>query len=419
MDPAAIPMPHADRPDIHDPQSAVGEAPGESECPLIWAVMGYRAGENSQILALAESLGWPFRVVRIAHHSWGVLASLLRTVGLGGVDRANSSLLQEPWPDLVISAGFRNEPLCRWIRQQSNGKTRLVHIGRPWASLDHFDLVITTPQYRLPNRSNILHNQTTLHRASEQALTKAREEWLAKLAPLPRPYITVIIGGNSGPYTFGLKAAGRLAQHVNDMARRLGGSLLITTSSRTSARAADKLEQMLTVPANFFRWVPNAESNPYFAFLALADKIVVTGDSIAMLSEACATRKPVYIFDLGTGAYAMHRAPPSADADLSPKEGDDFRFTAYLYRQLMRFGPRRLSRDLRLVHNWLIAEGRAVWVGQPFPDSPIAPLQDMERAVTRVKKLLRWENQGAKFSTQVRTSSTEAKQPPARQSKQA
>ncbi|KAF8978847.1 hypothetical protein BGZ46_006083 [Entomortierella lignicola] len=38
-----------------------------------------------------------------------------------------------------------------------------------------------------------------------------------------------------------------------------------------------------------------ADQNPYEAMLALADKIVVTADSIAMTNEALATGKPVYI----------------------------------------------------------------------------------------------------------------------------
>ena len=40
----------------------------------------------------------------------------------------------------------------------------------------------------------------------------------------------------------------------------------------------------------------DAGDNPYFGYLARADHIIVTGDSVSMCSEACATPKPVYIF---------------------------------------------------------------------------------------------------------------------------
>ena len=38
--------------------------------------------------------------------------------------------------------------------------------------------------------------------------------------------------------------------------------------------------------------------NPYFGYLALADVIIVTCDSVSMISEACSTGKPVYLVAL-------------------------------------------------------------------------------------------------------------------------
>jgi mitochondrial fission protein ELM1 len=43
------------------------------------------------------------------------------------------------------------------------------------------------------------------------------------------------------------------------------------------------------------------------ALLALADAIVVTSDSVSMVSEACATGKPVHVFSIG-GDYKKLRA---------------------------------------------------------------------------------------------------------------
>ena len=61
---------------------------------------------------------------------------------------------------------------------------------------------------------------------------------------------------------------------------------------------------------------------------------------------------------------------------------------AFCYRQMMRFGPRRLSRDIRLVHAYLTDLGRAVWLGDPFPDDrPSSALECRTRAVARVRGL--------------------------------
>ena len=112
----------------------------------VWLLVGHKAGDNAQVRALAARLGWPCEEKRIVYRPWELLANRLLGATLAGIDRSGSDALERPWPDLVISSGRRNEPVARWIRQCSGGRTRIVHIGRPWASPAAFDLVIATPQ---------------------------------------------------------------------------------------------------------------------------------------------------------------------------------------------------------------------------------------------------------------------------------
>lgn len=348
--------------------------------------MSYRAGENGQLLALAEALGWPFESKRLAYRKYELAIPLLRGTGLAGILKGRSSPLVPPWPDLVISAGLRNEPVARWIRRRTGGTARLVFIGRTWAAAESFDLIITTPQYRLAEHPHVLHNRLTLHRVTETRLAEAAALWAPRLAHLPRPLLAVLIGGNSGPYLFDQRAAERLGRQASQMARAAGGSLLVTTSARTPRPASEALAAAIDCPVHLFRWTADASANPYLGYLALADALIVTGDSVAMLSEACATRKPVYIFD------PNHAAGPEALSERRSGRRPGWRSwsgaRAFCYRQAMRFGPYRLTRDVGLIHRWLIASGRAVWLGQPFPPGPPPPpSEDMQRAVARVRAL--------------------------------
>jgi mitochondrial fission protein ELM1 len=348
--------------------------------PRVWVVTGYRAGERVQILALAEALGWPYDIKEVEYRPVASTLSLFRLCTRQGISRAGSAKLKPPWPDLVISAGMRNEPLCRWIREQSGGRTRLVHIGRPWVPLAELDLVITTPQYRLPDRPNVLQNSLTIQGVTIKRLQAEGARWEARFQHLPRPWSAVIVGGSSGPYTFGRKAARRLAAQASDLAQARGGSLLVTTSARTAPAALQELSRRITAPVWFYHWQHDDLNNPYYAYLGLADELIVTADSISMLTEACATRKPVHMFDLGTGRHAMGRGTVNG--------ANDVRLAAWLYRGLMRWGPLRLSRDITLVHDQLIREGRADWLGQTGSTDAPQPLQDMDRAVARVRALL-------------------------------
>ena len=112
--------------------------------PAIWLIDAYRAGERGQVRALVDALGWPCETRTLAYRKHVFLPHVLGQASLRGITAESAALLKPPWPDLVVSCGVRNEPVCRWIREQSGGKTRYVHIGKPWASLDSFDLVVTT-----------------------------------------------------------------------------------------------------------------------------------------------------------------------------------------------------------------------------------------------------------------------------------
>lgn len=358
-------------------------------------MVGHRVGDNSQVLALAEALGLPFEIKRFVYRKYELLTNLLLKVTLSGRIRAKSSSLEPPWPDLIISAGRRNEPLCRWIQKRAGDRrVRLVHIGRPWAKLENFDLIITTPQYRLPSRDNILHNSTPLHRVTPGRQVTAAAEWRPRLSDLPQPYVAVLIGGSSGPFTFDDLAAERLARQASEMARSAGGSLLITTSARTPMATIETLSRHVDCPAYMYRWTESSTANPYFAFLELADSVIVTGDSVSMLTEACATRKPVFIFDLGEGRHTMrsHRGPKPVggpdgyDSSIPTRRGH---LRGLVYRMAMRLGPKRLTRDITIIHRYLIESGRAAWLGDPPPRPyELHPLDSVANAVARVRALV-------------------------------
>lgn len=363
--------------------------------PRTWLLMGHKVGDNAQLLALAEAVGFPFETRRLAYRRTELVTNLLAGPNLMGVAAERSDRLEPPWPGLVLTAGRRNEPVARWIREQAGGRERvkLVHVGRPWAPLEQFDLIVTTPQYNLPAEApNVLHNEAPLHRVTAERLAAARDAWAPRLAHLPRPYVTVVVGGHSGPYTFDREAAALLGHHAGEMVRGLGGSLLVTTSARTPAEAVDALEAALgDVPREVFRWTKDAAENPYFGFLALADRVVVTCESMSMLVEAIATGKPVLVFDLAKGPDSRRPVSP-ADGSVRPRTAGErlrgFRMQPVWYRIGQRIGPRQLRRDVGAIHRRQVALGRAAWLGDPAPDpADAAPLRDTERAAARVRAL--------------------------------
>jgi mitochondrial fission protein ELM1 len=371
--------------------AASPEAQDDRAHPRTWVMMGHKAGDNSQILALAEGLGWPFEIKHLVYRPTELLTNLLAPLTLLGIVRRKSSPLTPPWPDLIISAGRRNEPPCRWIQRRADKRVRLVHVGRPWALIDNFDLVITTPQYRLPTRPNVLHNTAPLQRVADQRLREAASIWAPRLAHLPRPYTAVMVGGNAGPYVLDREAATLLGRAASAFARREGGSLLISTSARTPKNVMAPLRAAVDCPADIFRWSSDAAENPYLGYLALADSIIVTCESMSMLTEACATLKPVYMFDLHTGSENRWGLLENLIGKVDRswwRRIRRLRLQPLIFRIAFKIGPTRMTRDVRIIQRELVAQGRAVWLGETFPAGPAPPpLTDVPRAVARVKAL--------------------------------
>ncbi|MFV8817816.1 mitochondrial fission ELM1 family protein [Haliea sp. E17] len=345
--------------------------------PVVWLIDAYRAGERAQVRALAEGLQLQYEVKTLHYRTPVVWPHVLGQASLAGISAASRECLSPPWPDLVISCGVRNEPVCRWLREQSGGRTRYVHVGRPWGPLESFDLVITTPQYRVDDAPHVLRNTLTLHALDADKLAAARSAWARQFEPMPSPRIAVLVGGDSGPFTLGPRAATRLAREVSSLALETGGSLLLSTSSRTRGSALVALADSLSAPHFLHRWRAGDPQNPYLGMLAWADRIVVTGDSIAMLSEACATGKPVQIFDLG----GMREGVAAAR---------DFRLGGSLYAGLLRWGWSPLSRDITLVHRQLCASGKASWLGEEAPAVREVAVGsgDLQNALAAVRQLL-------------------------------
>ena len=259
------------------------------ESPRIWVLADPRAGTAAQALGIAERLNEPFRRVDLA---WGALARLpLPLPSLAGLTPEARAAFGPPWPDLVISAGRRSAPVALWLKQKG---ARLVHCMRPGFGATRFDLLVIGRHDAPKEAPNILPILGAAHRISPERLAAARAEFAA-LEALPSHRVALLMGGPPRAEGMDASVAGAITAKVAGFA----GSVLATASRRTGSPAEEAMAAPLAGhPHSLFRW-GDAPPNPYAGFLAWADQVVVTGDSVSMLSEALATSGPVFIADPG------------------------------------------------------------------------------------------------------------------------
>ena len=341
--------------------------------PRVWVLLGEGAGGNAQMCALAAALGWPYETRQLRWNLLNHLPNPLIGARAFTLDSAADPLVP-PWPDLVIGASRRSAPVARWIKQQSGGHTRLVHLLHTQMPLHHFDLVVTLAQFRVPDAPNVLRNTLPLNVVADSDRAEAAQRWAPRLAHLPRPWTAVLVGGDSSSYELDAQIASALAARANDMALESGGSLLVTTSKRTSGPATQALAAGLSAPHYLHCWQAGDNDNPYPAYLALADDFLVTGDSASLPAEAVATGRPVALFEWARKP-SWHRLSGTAGPFIDG-------FASRVHDRLVYAGWRKPSRDFGAFHR-VLREAQLV-----DTDAPAAAPDDMATTVARIRSLM-------------------------------
>lgn len=258
-----------------------------------WIVTDGAAGNLRQARALAQAMRVQADFLRAGVRGPWAWSAPRMTSGLRfGVAAELRQRLHAPWPALVIGCGRGGALVTRWLRSASGGKTFTIQILDPRVDPRHFDLVVA-PRHDALEGANVI--QTI------GALNPVDEDWLAAglarftmLAQLPRPHTAVLIGGARRGLDMDGVWFDTFLSRINRLVERDGGSVLVSTSRRTADAWRRISRERLRADCVHFWNGPADGENPYPGYLAAADRLVVSPDSVNMLSEACATGKPVF-----------------------------------------------------------------------------------------------------------------------------
>ena len=245
------------------------------------------AGLQAQAVGLAEAAGLSPKPLPLqARAPWRWMParfwpSPLRAVGLA-----------DPGDAVVIGAGGAAAAVGAALRRPGRPAVQVQH---PRMDPARFDLIVVNRHDGLTG-SNVVVTRTALHRATPARLAEAAALWAPRLARLPRPLVAVLVGGSNGRFRLDGAVAEALGASLAGMMRADRVGLALTPSRRTSEDARAALCRAVE-PLGGWVW-DMAGDNPYFGLLALADAVVVTEDSVSMVSEAAATAAPVLLASL-------------------------------------------------------------------------------------------------------------------------
>jgi hypothetical protein len=281
--------------------------------PLIWALHDGKIGMANQALGLTEAVGFPYveKVIR-PRGIWRYISAQFWPRPLEALS-PDGDRLDPPWPDLIVACGNTSVAPALAAKRASGNKIFWVQVQDPRYGRREADLVVA-PSHDPIVGDNVFRTLGAVHRVTPERLAEGARRFGPAFAGLPRPLVAVLIGGDNRVYRLSPARLGELAEQLASL-RRQGCGLAITLSRRSAAGIAATLRARLG-GNGVYLWDGSGD-NPYFGLLALADAVVVTADSVSMVSEAASTGKPVLVASLDGGSdkfTRFHRAMREAGA---------------------------------------------------------------------------------------------------------
>lgn len=262
-------------------------------------------GTENQCLGVANALGLDAEVKHFTLRSpWKQLSPFFRFWPEKSISNSQT-FFSEPLPDIVIAAGRKAVMAALAIKKLSNGTTFVIFLQDPKIPSSNFDIVIA-PSHDKVAGNNTIHTIVGLHNVTPAKIDEHKKMFEKKYQHLPQPRIGVLIGGNSKTHNLTEDATLKLAQNLMSLAEK-GHGVMVTASRRTGKRNLEILKNILNISRVNLYTGPKDGTNPYFGILGWADILMVTEDSVSMVSEAISTGKPVYIIPMKGSSAKFER----------------------------------------------------------------------------------------------------------------
>jgi len=233
----------------------------------ILALLDGRPGNDNQTIAIAEKLG-EYETLKVEFGFWAKLPNFLLGRSLIGVKTPISQA-----PDIVISTGRKLARVAAYMKLKTHCKA--IQLMHPQMNIANFDLVFVPEHDGIVPHKNLHTTFGAPNRIDAELLQK-------HYGKFPSDINVALIGNIS------VQDVAKLAKIPN---------LYVSTSRRTKLEVIEELN--IIHPMFMYVWEPAKEKpleNPYYNLLDAAKNIIVSADSVGMISEACTTGKNVFVF---------------------------------------------------------------------------------------------------------------------------
>jgi len=255
-----------------------------------WILSDNLVGHEKQSISLAEKLNINYKLIKIKKVNF-IKRNLSNFFNL-----QKKNFFKPPYPKIIISCGKNTAYYSKMIKQKTKNKIFSIFIQKPPININNFDVVIS-PKHDKCKGLNVIETQGALTKINLKYIKNVNKT--KKPSILKQNFITVLIGGNSRHHKITKPILDKIIKNLKSIEEQKKIRIFILVSRRTGKKDYLYLKKNL-ISNNFIFVLPNSKKISYLNALSFAKAIIVTSDSVSMVTEACSTGKPTYIIDIPT-----------------------------------------------------------------------------------------------------------------------
>ena len=245
-------------------------------------------GMISQVEGMAKALNTDYshKIVRLSF-PWNLIPPKFTPIS-DIILKDKTYLAEGETPGLIISCG-RKSVIPSILLKKKNPKIFTIHIQDPKVSFKNFDAIIA-PEHDNLSGDNVYSSKGAIHYITESEIKKAEPYLTNKIKS--QKLVSLILGGPNKYYSFNKDQLIEIFNEIKSKFISKGYKVIVIPSMRTPKISIELATKELGASGYV---VNSVDKQAYLSALALADNVVVTCDSISMISEAATSGKPIFV----------------------------------------------------------------------------------------------------------------------------
>ena len=260
--------------------------------PYAWVISDGTKGMENQSLALAKLLNINFKLIKYDPPYFLKKIPLSNKLYISSLKKY--FLRNTTIPSYIITTGKRMAGVSVALKFILKDKVITIHIQNPKLPFEYFNLLLI-PEHDNITAKNVIQTKGALSFFDSNDLNKLDEKKIKLIKKNKQNLILLMMGGKNKRYEPKNSDYYYLSMKIIEATKNVGGQLIVLISRRTPLKAIKILQSSFLKHYEHFQIITSSEHNPYPDILKITDYIVVTSDSVNMISEASNLSIPLFV----------------------------------------------------------------------------------------------------------------------------